>query len=193
MVSALAATHAVDGASLQGAREQVLKRARREVRHAGRAGALLPSLGAFYALQTLAGEHKAELDDEINQAYRRLLKAYESNTEYRNSETAIQLLSELAALTAVDPRYVQRAAKQLQADGQVDAAIACWHRLAEATLPGESETVLLAAARLVQLGAHADAVAVYRRLAKSGVLQPEQTKAMIEKACARWPAPCGAT
>ncbi|KCB43040.1 hypothetical protein L538_2248 [Bordetella hinzii 4161] len=181
MVSALAATHAVDGASLQGAREQVLKRARREVRHAGRAGALLPSLGAFYALQTLAGEHKAELDDEINQAYRRLLKAYESNTEYRNSETAIQLLSELAALTAVDPRYVQRAAKQLQADGQVDAAIACWHRLAEATLPGESETVLLAAARLVQLGAHADAVAVYRRLAKSGVLQPEQTKAMIEK------------
>lgn len=181
MVSALAATHAVDGASLQGAREQVLKRARREVRHAGRAGALLPSLGAFYALQTLAGEHKSELDDDINQAYRRMLKAYEANAEYRNSEMAIQLLADLAALDAVDVRYVQRAAKQLQSDGHADAAIACWHRLAGATLPAESDSVLLAAARLVQLGAHADAVAVYRRLAQSGVLQPEQTKAMIEK------------
>ncbi|AUL41273.1 capsular biosynthesis protein [Bordetella holmesii] len=181
MVSALAATQAVDSTSLQGAREHVLKRARREVRHAGRAGALLPSLGAFYALQILAGEHQTELDDEINQAYRRLLKSYETSAEYRSSEMAIQLLAELAALNAVDVRYVQRAAKQLQADGHGAVAVACWHRLAEAALPAESETVLLAATRLVQLGAHADAVSVYRRLANSGVLTPEQTAAMIEK------------
>ncbi|OZI35723.1 capsular biosynthesis protein [Bordetella genomosp. 1] len=181
MVNALAAANSVEAGALQGAREQVLKRASREVRHTGRAGAALPTPGAFFALLTLAGERLAEFNDEINQAYRRLLKAFETVADYQQSEQAISLLGQLAAIKAVDPRYVQRAAKALQATGHRAAAVQCWQRLANSELPGERETVLLAAGRLSQLEAHTQAADVYRRLAQSGTVPTSQAHEMIER------------
>ena len=181
MINALAATHAVDSGSLEAARELVLKRASREVRHTGRAGAALPTPGSFYALLTLAGDRLAEFNDEINQAYRRLLKAFETVSDYQQSEQAIALLGQLAAIKAVDPRYVQRAAKGLQTADHRAAAVQCWQRLANSDLPAEHETVLLAAGRLSQLEAHTQAADVYRRLAQSGAVPANQANDLIDR------------
>ena len=171
MVNALSRTPSVNAGHLEAARAAVLKRAAREVKRTGRIGALLPSLSAFYALQSLPQSSDEENHGEqINQAYRRLLKAYESYPEYRNSSETVALLGRLAALSPVDPRYVQRAAKQLQAQGQTRAAIECWERLAASSLPAEKDTVQLAAAKLQQLGAYRAAAQVYNRLAQSGAM-----------------------
>lgn len=182
MVNALTTTPAADPGSVDGVRQTVLKRATREVRHAGRAGALLPSLGAFYAVRTLPSEHGAAHDaDLINQAYRRLLRAYEGTPEYQNSDEAIALLADLAALPEVDPRYIQRAAKMLHAHGRKQAAAKCWEHLAGVELPAGRDTVALAASKLSQLEAHRTAASVYRRLANSGAMDTATAQEYIDK------------
>ncbi|WP_326491142.1 capsular biosynthesis protein [Achromobacter deleyi] len=181
MVNALASTPSVDKNSLEAARAAVLKRAAREVKRTGRVGALLPSLSAFYALQSLPQTAQDDHEDQINQAYRRLLKAYETFPEYQNSTETVSLLGRLASLKPVDPRYVQRAAKQLQAQGHARPAIECWQRLANSELPAESDTVTLAAARLTQLGAHQAAAKVYARLSQSGAMDLTSAHEHIDK------------
>jgi len=181
MVNALANTPGVDQAGLDAARAAVLKRATREVKRTGRIGALLPTLSAFYALQSLPQDGLEDRDDQINQAYRRLLKAYETYPEYRNSTETVTLLGRLAQLAPVDPRYVQRAAKQLQAQGHARAAVECWQRLAGAALPAERDMVALAAVKLSQLGAHQAAARVYAQLSQSGAMDLNTAHDHIDK------------
>ncbi|MFC4297924.1 capsular biosynthesis protein [Castellaniella hirudinis] len=181
LVNALARTPGVDQAGLDAARAAVLKRASREVKRTGRTGALLPSLSAFYALQSLPHDDQADHPDQINQAYRRLLKAYETHPEYQHSSETVTLLGRLAQLDPVDPRYVQRAAKQLQARGQTRAAIECWRRLAGAPLPAGRETAALAATKLSQLGAYQTAARVYAQLSQSGAMELNTAHEHIDK------------
>ncbi|MGY6269122.1 capsular biosynthesis protein [Achromobacter denitrificans] len=181
MVNALARSSGVDQAGLDAARAAVLKRATREVKRTGRVGALLPTLSAFYALQSLPEGSQDDQDDQINQAYRRLLKAYETYPEYQNSTETVTLLGRLAHLAPVDPRYVQRAAKQLQAQGHARAAIECWQRLAGSALPAERDTVALAAAKLSQLGAYQAAARVYAQLSQSGSMDLNTAHDHIDK------------
>ncbi|ASC67620.1 capsular biosynthesis protein [Achromobacter denitrificans] len=181
MVNALARTAGVDQAGLDAARAAVLKRATREVKRTGRVGALLPTLSAFYALQSLPQDGQEDQDDQINQAYRRLLKAYETYPEYQHSTETVALLGRLAQLAPVDPRYVQRAAKQLQAQGHARAAVECWQRLAGSPLPAERDTVSLAAVKLSQLGAHQAAARVYAQLSQSGSMDLNTAHDHIDK------------
>lgn len=181
MVNALAGVAGVDKAELETARAAVLKRATREVKRTGRIGALLPTLSAFYALQSLPQSDHDDQDDQINQAYRRLLKAYETYPEYQHSTETVALLGRLASLKPVDPRYVQRAAKQLQAQGHTRPAIECWQRLAGAPLPAERDTVALAAVKLSQLGAHQAAARVYAQMSQTGAMDLNTAHEHIDK------------
>lgn len=181
MVNALARTPGVEQADLDAARAAVLKRATREVKRTGRIGTLLPTASAFYALQSLPRDTQEDQDDQINQAYRRLLKAYETYQEYRNNSETVMLLGHLAQLAPVNPRYVQRAAKQLQAQGHTRAAIECWKRLASAPLPAERDAVALAAAKLSQLGAYQAAARVYVQLLQSGAMDLNTAHEHIDK------------